>query len=44
VNPQRYVDGFAWDEFKWRRGELAAQFEGKTVMVRMAWEIEAGGR
>ena len=33
VNPQRYVDGFEWDEFKWRRGELAAQFEGKTVMV-----------
>ncbi|GAX81965.1 hypothetical protein CEUSTIGMA_g9393.t1 [Chlamydomonas eustigma] len=33
VNPQRYVDGFEWDEFKWRRGELAAQFEGKTVLI-----------
>ncbi|GFH10594.1 glyco_transf_20 domain-containing protein, partial [Haematococcus lacustris] len=20
VNPQRYLDGFAWNEFKWRRG------------------------
>ena len=27
VNPKRYLDGFAWDEFKWRRGELEAQFK-----------------
>ncbi|KAG1664974.1 hypothetical protein FOA52_001986 [Chlamydomonas sp. UWO 241] len=33
LNPQRYVDGFEWDEFKWRKGELSAQFEGKTVLV-----------
>eukprot|EP00983_Pelagomonas_calceolata_P096414 1158126-Pelagomonas_calceolata.AAC.9 len=33
VNPQRYLDGFTWDEFKWRRGELQAQFQGMTVMA-----------
>mmetsp|Transcript_6377 Transcript_6377/g.19782 ORF Transcript_6377/g.19782 Transcript_6377/m.19782 type:complete len:833 (-) Transcript_6377:104-2602(-) len=33
LNPQRYVDGFKWDEFKWRRGELRARFSGKTVLV-----------
>jgi hypothetical protein len=33
VNPQRYLDGFSWDEFKWRRGELRAQFAGLTVLV-----------
>lgn len=33
MNPQRYINGFEWDEFKWRRGELAAQFAGKTVMI-----------
>mmetsp|Transcript_7436 Transcript_7436/g.16134 ORF Transcript_7436/g.16134 Transcript_7436/m.16134 type:complete len:857 (+) Transcript_7436:209-2779(+) len=33
VKPQRYLDGFDWDEFKWRRGELKAQFDGLTVMV-----------
>eukprot|EP00798_Chlamydomonas_sp_ICE-L_P015885 gene15885-22013_t len=33
VNPQRYIDGFGWDEYKWRRGELLAQYEGMTVLV-----------
>ncbi|KAG2502215.1 hypothetical protein HYH03_000701 [Edaphochlamys debaryana] len=33
VNPGRYLDGFSWDEFKWRRGELVAQFAGLTVLV-----------
>jgi trehalose 6-phosphate synthase/phosphatase len=33
VNPARYLDGFSWDEFKWRRGELVAQFAGLTVLV-----------
>lgn len=33
VNPQRYLDGFTWDEFKWRRGELEAQFKGVTVLA-----------
>jgi len=33
VNPQRYLDGFTWDEFKWRRGELEAQFKGLTVLA-----------
>mmetsp|Transcript_47255 Transcript_47255/g.120542 ORF Transcript_47255/g.120542 Transcript_47255/m.120542 type:complete len:875 (-) Transcript_47255:80-2704(-) len=33
VRPERFLDGFAWDEFKWRRGELLHQFEGKTVMM-----------
>ncbi|KAL6765404.1 trehalose-6-phosphate synthase/phosphatase [Haematococcus lacustris] len=33
VNPQRYLDGFAWNEFKWRRGELQAQFAGCSVLV-----------
>ncbi len=33
VNPQRYLDGFTWDEFKWRRGELQAQFQGMTVLA-----------
>ena len=42
VNPQRFVDGFQWDEFKWRRGELAAQFEGKTVMVGVGALKEEG--
>lgn len=33
VDPQRYLDGFTWDEFKWRRGELEAQFKGMTVLA-----------
>nr|AKA43768.1 trehalose-6-phosphate synthase [Dunaliella viridis] len=33
VNPKRYLDGFSWDEFKWRRGELEAQFKGMTVLA-----------
>ena len=33
MNPQRLLDGFVWDEFKWRRGELAAQFAGLTVLA-----------
>ncbi|MEW5315842.1 MAG: hypothetical protein WDW38_007244 [Sanguina aurantia] len=33
INPQRYLSGFEWDDYKWRRGELAAQLEGKTVLV-----------
>ncbi|KAG2439617.1 hypothetical protein HXX76_004969 [Chlamydomonas incerta] len=33
VNPKRYLDGFSWDEFKWRRGELVAQYGGLTVLV-----------
>lgn len=33
VNPRRYLDGFSWDEFKWRRGELRAQFAGLKVLV-----------
>jgi trehalose 6-phosphate synthase/phosphatase len=33
VRPERFLAGFAWDEFKWRRGELLHQFEGKTVMM-----------
>ncbi|KXZ45849.1 hypothetical protein GPECTOR_50g643 [Gonium pectorale] len=33
VNPRRYLDGFSWDEFKWRRGELVAQYAGLTVLV-----------
>lgn len=33
VNPTRYLNGFAWDEFKWRRGELLAQFSGQTVLI-----------
>ncbi len=33
MNPRRYLDGFSWDEFKWRRGELVAQFAGLTVLV-----------
>jgi len=33
VNPGRYLEGFSWDEFKWRRGELRAQFAGCAVLV-----------
>lgn len=33
VNPRRLLSGFDWPEFKWRRGELASQYQGKTVMV-----------
>lgn len=33
MNPARYLGGFEWDEFKWRRGELRAQFEGCSVLV-----------
>jgi trehalose 6-phosphate synthase/phosphatase len=33
VNPSRYLSGFSWDDFKWRRGELLAQFAGLTVLV-----------
>ena len=33
IDPNRYIKGFQWDEYKWRKGELEAQFEGMTVMV-----------
>lgn len=33
VNPHRLLEGFTWPEFRWRRGELLSQFEGKTVLV-----------
>lgn len=33
VNPQRLLGGFQWSKFQWRRGELRAQFAGKTVLV-----------
>mmetsp|Transcript_34490 Transcript_34490/g.97716 ORF Transcript_34490/g.97716 Transcript_34490/m.97716 type:complete len:872 (+) Transcript_34490:312-2927(+) len=33
VNPERFLAGYLWDEFKWRRGELLHQFQGKMVML-----------
>lgn len=33
VNPARLLSGFSWPEFQWRRGELAAQLKGKTVLI-----------
>lgn len=31
VNPRRFLEGFGWPEFQWRRGELTSQFEGCQV-------------
>lgn len=39
VNPQRLLDGFAWPEFQWRRGELLSQLQGKVGR-----EAKGGGR
>lgn len=33
VQPERLLSGFLWSETQWRRGELVAQFQGKTVLV-----------
>ena len=33
VNPGRLLEGFGWPEFRWRRGELRSQFEGRTLLV-----------
>jgi trehalose 6-phosphate synthase/phosphatase len=33
VKPERLLAGFGWSDTKWRRGELAAQFAGKTVLI-----------
>uniref|UniRef100_A0A061RG97 Trehalose 6-phosphate synthase/phosphatase n=1 Tax=Tetraselmis sp. GSL018 TaxID=582737 RepID=A0A061RG97_9CHLO len=33
IKPDRLLSGYAWDEYKWRRGELIHQFEGKKVMM-----------
>ena len=33
VNPGRRLEGFGWPEFRWRRGELRSQFEGRTLLV-----------
>ncbi len=33
MNPQRLLDGFSWPEFRWRRGELLSQFQGKLVLL-----------
>lgn len=34
VNPRRFLEGFSWPEFQWRRGELVSQFEGCQVRER----------
>lgn len=33
VKPERLLAGFQWPDTKWRVGELAAQFAGKTVLI-----------
>jgi trehalose 6-phosphate synthase/phosphatase len=33
VKPERLLSACAWPDTAWRRGELAAQFRGKTVLV-----------
>lgn len=33
VNPRRLLEGFSWPEFRWRRGELASQFGGRSLLV-----------
>jgi trehalose-6-phosphate synthase len=33
VKPARLLDVFSWPDTAWRRGELAAQFRGRTVLV-----------
>ncbi|KAL3130848.1 hypothetical protein ABBQ38_000180 [Trebouxia sp. C0009 RCD-2024] len=33
VNPDRFLEGFTWDDTLWRRGELLTQFQGQTVLV-----------
>lgn len=33
VKPERLLDACSWPDTAWRRGELAAQFRGKTVLI-----------
>eukprot|EP00887_Chlorella_sp_A99_P001749 scaffold19.g1749.t1 len=33
VKPERLLSGFGWSDTIWRRGELEAQFKGKTVLL-----------
>lgn len=33
VKPQRLLDVYSWPDTAWRRGELQAQFRGKTVLI-----------
>ena len=33
VKPQRYLEGFEWPDYKWRRGELLAEYGDRAVMV-----------
>ncbi|GBF90542.1 trehalose-6-phosphate synthase phosphatase, partial [Raphidocelis subcapitata] len=33
VNPARLLSGFDWPEFRWRRGELRSQFEGRKLLL-----------
>lgn len=35
VKPSRFLSAFSWKDTEWRRGELAAQFKGKTVLLGM---------
>ncbi|CAL5223978.1 g6589 [Coccomyxa viridis] len=33
VKPERFLNGFGWQDTIWRRGELLSQFKGQTVMI-----------
>lgn len=33
IKPERLLAAFDWSDTLWRRGELCAQFEGKTVLM-----------
>lgn len=39
VNPDRFLEGFSWDDTLWRRGELLTQV---CIPLDEIWELETG--
>lgn len=33
IQPERLLNGFQWEQTKWRRGELMAEFQQKMVLI-----------
>lgn len=33
VKPDRLLSVYSWPDTTWRRGELMAQFRGKTILI-----------
>lgn len=33
IDPNRFLNGFSWNETEWRRGELLEEYKNKTVLI-----------